>query len=48
MGALLLVGLPVATWTLYAVMGLLLDAARDRRWERDWAAVEPDWHSRLL
>jgi hypothetical protein len=48
MGALLLVGLPVATWTLYAVMCLLLDVARDRRWERDWASVEPDWHSRLL
>ena len=46
-GALLLVGLPLATWALYAFLSFLLDAQRERRWERDWATVEPDWKSRL-
>jgi hypothetical protein len=46
-GALLLVGLPVACWTLYAVLCFLLDGSRERGWERDWATVEPDWNSRL-
>ena len=48
MGALPLVGVPLVAWTLYVVLCFALDAARERRWERDWAAVEPDWHSRLL
>ena len=43
-----LIGVPLATWTLYVVLCVGLDARRDRRWEQDWAAVEPDWHSRLL
>jgi hypothetical protein len=48
LGVAPLIGLPLATWTLYAVLSFTLDARRERRWERDWAAVEPDWHSRLL
>jgi len=48
MGALPLFGVPLAAWTLYAVLCVLLDAHRERRWERDWATVEPDWNSRLL
>jgi hypothetical protein len=46
-GALPLIGLPVATWLLYTLLRLALDAYRDRRWGRDWAAVEPVWNSRL-
>jgi hypothetical protein len=48
MGALPLVGVPVVTWILYAVLCVTLDTHRERRWAHDWAAVEPDWHSRLL
>ena len=48
MGALPLFGVPLAAWTLYAVLCVLLDARRERRWERDWATVEPEWNSRLL
>jgi hypothetical protein len=48
MGALWLVGVPLMTWTLYAVLCSILNAHRERRWAQDWAAVEPDWHSRLL
>jgi len=48
MGALPLFGVPLAAWTLYAVLCVLLDVRRERRWERDWAAVEPEWNSRLL
>lgn len=47
-GVLPLIGVPLVAWTLYAVLCFWLDARRERRWERDWAAVEPDWHSRLL
>jgi hypothetical protein len=47
-GALLLVGLPVACWALYAALCLLLDAHRERRWEQDWATVEPNWNDRRL
>jgi hypothetical protein len=47
-GLLPLFGMPLAAWTLYAALCVLLDARRERRWERDWAAVEPDWNSRLL
>jgi hypothetical protein len=43
-----LIGVPAITWTLYALLCCTLDARRDRRWEQEWAAVEPDWHSRLL
>jgi hypothetical protein len=46
-GALALIGVPMATWTLYAFLCLALDAHRERRWAQDWAAVEPVWNSRL-
>jgi hypothetical protein len=46
-GALPLIGVPVATWILYACLCFALDAHRERRWAQDWAAVEPDWNSRL-
>lgn len=42
-GVLALVGVPLATWTLYAVLCFVLDNRRERRWERDWAVVEPEW-----
>ena len=48
MAMLVLIAVPVVTVTLYAMLGVALDAYRERRWERAWAAVEPDWHSRLL
>jgi hypothetical protein len=47
-GAVVLLGVPLATWTLYAVLCTALDAHRERRWAQGWAAVEPDWVSRLL
>ena len=47
-GALLLLGVPLTTWALYAVLCCTLDARRERLWGREWAAVEPDWNSRLL
>jgi hypothetical protein len=46
-GALALIGVPMAAWTLYAFLCLALDAHRERRWAQDWAAVEPVWNSRL-
>ncbi|NYJ07537.1 Rv1733c family protein [Petropleomorpha daqingensis] len=46
-GALPLIGLPVVTWLLYALCCFVLDTYRDRRWGRDWAAVEPVWNTRL-
>jgi len=45
--ALPLIGLPLGIWLLYAVSCRALDAYRDRRWGRDWAAVEPVWNTRL-
>jgi hypothetical protein len=48
MGALPLFGVPLMAWTLYAVLSFFLDVRRERRWERDWATVEPEWNSRLL
>jgi hypothetical protein len=47
MGALPLVGVPLLTWTLYAVLSSVLDGHRDRRWAQDWATVEPKWNSHL-
>jgi len=47
-GAVVLLGVPLATWTLYAVLCAALDAHRQRRWAQGWAAVEPDWVTRLL
>jgi hypothetical protein len=46
MGTLPLIGVPLATWILYALLCFVLDAHRERRWAQDWAAVEPDWTSR--
>jgi hypothetical protein len=48
MGVLPLIGVPLATWTLYSVLCCALDAHRERRWAQDWATVEPDWNSRML
>ena len=47
MGALPLIGVPVAVWTLYAVLCYGLDAHRQRRWALGWAAVEREWGTRL-
>ena len=47
-GALFLFGVPVVTWTLYALLCAALDAHRERRWAQGWAAVEPDWATRML
>jgi hypothetical protein len=47
-GVLVLLGLPLTCWALYAFLCFVLDERRDRRWERNWAAVEPEWTSRLL
>jgi hypothetical protein len=45
--ALPLVGLPLAAWTCHACFCFVLNARRERRWELDWAAVEPRWNSRF-
>ena len=47
-GAVVLLGVPLVTWTLYALLCAALDAHRERRWAQGWAAVEPEWVSRLL
>ncbi|MBB3084498.1 Rv1733c family protein [Geodermatophilus sabuli] len=47
-GAVFLLGVPLATWTLYVVLCAALDAHRQRRWAQGWAAVEPEWGTRLL
>jgi hypothetical protein len=46
--ALPLIGVPAATWTLYAFLCIALDNHRARRWAEDWAEVEPKWNSRSL
>jgi hypothetical protein len=43
MAALPLVGLPIVTWTLYAVLCSTLDSSRERRWEQEWVTVEREW-----
>jgi len=48
MGAVFLIGIPLAAWALYAVLCAALDAHRQRRWAQGWAAVEPEWVTRLL
>jgi hypothetical protein len=48
MGAFFLIGVPLTTWTLHALLCAALDAHRERRWARGWAAVGPDWAARLL
>ncbi|MGK5172260.1 Rv1733c family protein [Geodermatophilus sp. CPCC 205761] len=48
MGLLPLIGVPLATWTLHVFLAIALDNRRERAWEDEWAAVEPDWNSRLL
>jgi hypothetical protein len=47
-GALPLVGVPLVTWLLYGALAFMLDARRERLWEQEWTAVEPDWNSRLM
>ncbi|MGY1695608.1 MULTISPECIES: Rv1733c family protein [unclassified Geodermatophilus] len=47
-GAVPLVGVPLVAWTLHVLLGHVLDVRRERAWEREWATVGPDWHSRLL
>ena len=47
-GAVILLGVPLVTWTLYALLCTALDAHRQRRWAQGWAAVEPEWVTRLL
>jgi hypothetical protein len=47
-GALFFLGIPLVTWTVYALLCAALDAHRERRWAQGWAAVEPDWATRLL
>ena len=46
--ALPLIGVPAVTWTLYAFLCIALNNHRERRWEEDWAEVEPKWNSRSL
>ncbi len=41
-----LIAVPLVAWALYAGLAAALDAHRARRWEREWAAVEPTWRSR--
>ncbi|MGY1742973.1 MULTISPECIES: Rv1733c family protein [unclassified Blastococcus] len=48
MGGVTLVGIPLVTWLLYVALCTGLDRHRERGWAREWAAVEPDWRSRLL
>lgn len=37
----------VAAGTAYAALCWLLDRQRDRRWTREWAAIEPHWSRRV-
>ncbi|WP_156036370.1 hypothetical protein [Blastococcus sp. URHD0036] len=46
-GVLVLMGLPLAAWALYAALVVALDAHRARGWAQEWAAVEPRWGTRL-
>jgi hypothetical protein len=46
-GAVFLLEVPLGAWTLYAILCAALDAHRGRRWAQGWAAVEPDWVTRL-
>jgi hypothetical protein len=43
-----LVGVPLVTWMVYGALAFMLDARRERLWEQEWTAVEPDWNSRLM
>jgi hypothetical protein len=47
-GTVIFLGVPLGTWTLSALLCTALDAHRERRWARGWAAVESDWVTRLL
>jgi hypothetical protein len=47
MALLPLLGVPIVTWTCYAVLCVALDARRDRRWTDGWTAVEPRWRAQL-
>lgn len=48
MAALPLFGIPLLAWLLYAMLCAALDVHRQRRWARDWAAVEPVWNARSV
>ena len=37
----------VAAGTAYTALCWLLDRQRDRRWTREWAAIEPSWSRRV-
>ena len=43
-----LVGVPLVTWSLHAVLCAALDAHREHQWAQGWAAVGPEWATRLL
>ncbi|MGY1707447.1 hypothetical protein ACI79C_23030 [Geodermatophilus sp. SYSU D00697] len=47
-GAVVLLGVPIAAWSLHALLCAGLDLHRERRWAQGWAVVEPDWATRLL
>jgi hypothetical protein len=47
MGVLFLIGVPLTTWALHTALCYALDAHRRHRWAREWAAVAPEWGSRL-
>jgi hypothetical protein len=47
-GALVLIGVPLVTLSLHAVLCAALDAHREHRWAQGWAAVGPEWATRLL
>ncbi|MGY1679947.1 Rv1733c family protein [Geodermatophilus sp. SYSU D01176] len=40
-------GSALAVGTAYAVLCWALDRQRDRRWTREWAAIEPTWSRRV-
>lgn len=46
-GVLVLMGLPLVVWALYAALAVALDAHRARGWAQEWAVVEPRWGTRL-
>lgn len=37
------VGLAVLLWAAHAGAGALIERSRSRRWEAEWASVEPSW-----
>jgi hypothetical protein len=47
MGLLLLIGVPLVTWTCYAVLAWALDAYRDVQWARGWEALDHESGPRM-